>query len=298
MISAPDATAAVDPRELQKLGVLVPIRFQPVRFRPGRHPLGRAGEGMRLLRQRPFVPGEDNPRDIDKFSAPHERNVIEWEDEAQASVAILADVSGSMSSAMLAPIRNLCVLQLTYSLTRAGDRVRLALFDTNLRDNVSAANLAEQLRQTAVMLRGQQGGASTDVWSSLAEYLQRNIRSSSQLTFVISDFADVDPAMLPGKLRRVVATWGRNIVPVIVSWEIPAQARGAFKVADAESARRRMEYFGRRRIDSINRDEADRVNGLARQFRSAGLDVLTIRHQREVYPGLVQLARFRRGRRS
>ena len=62
------AATILDKRRLQALGVLLPIKLKSLTFLPGRHPLGRAGEGMRFLRSRPYEPGEDNPRNIDKFS--------------------------------------------------------------------------------------------------------------------------------------------------------------------------------------------------------------------------------------
>ncbi len=88
---------ALDSQSLQALGVLMPIRLSPLKFLPGRHPLGRAGSGLRFLRTRLFQQGEDNPRDIDKFSPKEARQVIEWEEEAQASIMVLADVSASMA---------------------------------------------------------------------------------------------------------------------------------------------------------------------------------------------------------
>ena len=85
-----DNTPVVNRQALHALGVLIPIQFHPVKILPGRHPLGRAGDGMRLLRTRPYVIGEDNPRDIDKFSPAADRQVNEWEDEALASIMLFA----------------------------------------------------------------------------------------------------------------------------------------------------------------------------------------------------------------
>ena len=74
----PAAEAILDKRKLQSLGVLLPIRLSALSFFSGRHPLGRVGEGMRFLRTRPFESGQDNPRDIDKFSPPDEYRINEW----------------------------------------------------------------------------------------------------------------------------------------------------------------------------------------------------------------------------
>ena len=122
------AEAILDKRHLQQLGVLLPIRLSALSFFSGRHPLGRAGEGMRFLRTRPYESGQDNPRDIDKFSPPGEYWINEWEAEAQAVVMIYADVSASMQFGPKASLLRLTLLQLTYSLWRASDRVRTSLY--------------------------------------------------------------------------------------------------------------------------------------------------------------------------
>ncbi|MBT8099738.1 MAG: hypothetical protein KJO82_08310, partial [Gammaproteobacteria bacterium] len=147
--SAPDSSVNVLGRDdLLSLGVLVPIQFNPVRVLPGRHPLRRAGDGMRVLRTRPYIQGEDNPRDIDKFSPSNDRQVIEWEDEAQASVTLLVDMSASMASMQKAALRNATVMQLVYSLWRAGDRVGVEMFDSRIHTRIRAANLRSQMQRT------------------------------------------------------------------------------------------------------------------------------------------------------
>lgn len=287
----------IDHDTLQRLGVLVPLRFQPLRVLPGRHSLGQSGEGMRLLRTRPYVPGEDNPRDIDKFSPAAHRQVIEWEAEAQAAVTILADSSASMHSPLLAPLRNLSVLQLSYSLARAGDRVSLALFDTTLRHEVRSANLAQQLQQTTAALSAGPGRPATDIHATLAEFSRRRSRSSCNLLFLVSDFAG-ESADTISRWRRLLAGLACTLVPVIVSCILPITVRGAMKLVDAETQKKRLVGLHPRGISSINRDESERVESIVRQFYSLGLDSLVIRRQRDVYPAIVQLASARRSRRS
>ena len=58
-----------------------------------------------------------------------------------------------------------------------------------------------------------------------------------------------------------------------------------------------MAWLTRGRIRDINRVERERVVGLERRFRSAGLDSLKIFAQRDIYPQLAALARVRRKRR-
>ena len=144
--------AIIGRQDLQALGVLVPVRFNPVKVMPGRHPLACAGDGMRLLRTRPYIAGEDNPRDIDKYSPPDEPSVVEWENEAQASIMLLADVSASMALPHKAALRNACLLQLTYSMWRAGDRIATTLFDDVLHEQIRAPNLKRQMERRCARL--------------------------------------------------------------------------------------------------------------------------------------------------
>lgn len=294
------ARSLVDQPSLHALGVLVPIRFSPVKLLPGRHPLGRAGLGMRLLRTRPFVAGEDNPRDIDKYSAPDDRQVVEWEDEAQASITLLVDTSASMQTGLKAPVRNACILQLLYSLWRAGDRVGVALFDTRVRSEIRGANLRSQMQQTAQALLRTPGGASTDVTAALNAFVRRDRRRHSNLLFVISDFLPSDDAEIESQSawRSSINEIRHNIVPVIVSFEIPATTAGLVKLVDPEHDERRMAQLSARRVGQINRAERQRTRALLRRFRSAGLDCMTVVDQRDVYPELTRLARVRRQRRG
>ncbi len=297
--SVPSGAASIIDRDaLHALGVLLPIQFHPVKVLPGRHPLGRAGDGMRLLRTRAYVPGEDNPRDIDKFSPPGDLQVIEWEDEAQASITLLVDRSASMDSHLKAPIRNACIMQLIYSMWRAGDRVGLAFFDTEVREQIRAANLRSQLQQTVQALHVQHPRATTDVSSALNAFVRQDRRRHSNLLFVVSDFVttngnDFSPEV---EWRDAINEIQQNIVPVIVSFELAPQTEGLVKLRDAERPARRLAWFTRDRVRRINDEERSRVAALVRHCRSAGLDCMTVAHQRDIYPQLARLARVRRRR--
>ena len=297
--SVPSSAASnIDRDALHALGVLVPIRFNPVKVLPGRHPLGRPGDGMRLLRTRAYVSGEDNPRDIDKFSPPGDPQVIEWDDEAQASIILLVDCSASMDSVLKAPIRNACIIQMVYSLWRAGDRVGLALFDTEVRRQIRAANLRSQLQRTVEALRVKHPHAKTDVSSALNAFVRQDRRRHSNLLFVVSDFVtgngiDLNPE---AEWRDAIIEIRQNIVPIIITFELEPQTEGFVKLWDAERPERRFAWFSRDRVRHINHEERSRVASLVRQFRSAGLDCMTIAHQRDIYPQLTRLARVRRRR--
>lgn len=292
-----DIPSIIDRQALHALGVLVPIRFNPVKVLPGRHPLGHAGEGMRLLRTRPYIAGEDNPRDIDKFSPPDARRVLEWEEEAQASIMLLADTSASMAPPLKAALRNTCLLQLTYSFWRAGDRVGTTFFDRELREQIRAANLTMQMeRLAAALIRRPQPATTTDVSSVLRLYLDQDRHRHSDLLFVVSDFVatdrrDIDPET---EWRLILNQLHRNVIPVVISFELSHGMQGVMKLWDAERRSRRLTWFSSGRIRRINLQERDRVASLVRKFRTAGLDYMIVSTQRQIYPQLARLARMRR----
>lgn len=290
----------MDRQALQALGVLMPIRLSPLKFLPGRHPLGRAGSGLRFLRTRTFQQGEDNPRDIDKFSPRNDRQVIEWEEEAQASVMVLADVSASMSLPTKALLRNTTILQLTYSLWRAGDRIGTIFFSNMLHKEIKAANLKMQMEHLTAALRGLGAYPETDILSVLKRYMNQSSRNRPDMLFVVSDFVSMQEQnlQLDADWYPVLNQLRNNLIPVIITFAIPSGIRGMFKLWDPERQTRRLTWFSSDRVKQINQEEQDRVDNLVQKFRAAGLDYLVISSQREVYPQLAQLARQRRRRKN
>lgn len=293
------AGAILDRRRLQELGVLLPIRLSPLAFFAGRHALGRAGEGMRFLRTRPYEPGEDNPRDIDRFSPRGEYWINEWEAEAQANVMVYADISASMQFAPKAGLMHLTLLQLTYSLWRASDRVRVTLYAEGAGELIAKRNLKSQLEQLMLglgrtaLLRGR------EAIGMLADEARRQRPFHDDLVFVVSDFAgDRDAGDALPTWRNVIRNFGSDIVPVVISFELDTDQIGAIRLWDAEREQQRLTLLTPRRIAAINSAERERVAGLERLFRRAGLDCLVLRREHDVYPELVRLAGWRRRRRS
>lgn len=252
---------------------------------------------MRLLRTRPYVPGEDNPRDIDRYSPPNERMVMEWEDEAQASIMLLADVSPSMSPPVKSRLRDACLLQMTYSLWRAGDRAGTILFDSSLGEQIAAPNLRTQVqRLTGALVRARRGGGLTDLSAALRSYADRDRRRRADLLFIVSDFlppgdSDADPAI---DWRKLTGSLRHNVIPVVISFGISDAAAGTVKLWDPERRKRRLTWLSRQRIGRINAGERERVASLTASFRAAGLDYMMLSDPREIYPELARLARARR----
>lgn len=295
-----DADVVMDRHALQALGVLMPIRLSPLKFLPGRHPLGRAGSGLRFLRTRTFQQGEDNPRDIDKFSSRDDRQVIEWEEEAQAAVMVLADVSASMSLPTKALLRNTTILQLTYSLWRAGDRIGTIFFSNMLHKEIRAANLKMQMEHLSAALRGLGAYPETDILTVLKRYMNQTSRNRPDMLFLVSDFVSMHEQnlQLDADWYPVLNQLRNNLIPVIITFAIPSGIRGMLKLWDPERQTRRLTWFSSDQVKQINQEEQDRVDNLVQKFRAAGLDYLVISSQREIYPQLAQLARQRRRRKN
>lgn len=295
------AGALLDKRKLHELGVLLPIRLSALAFFSGRHPLGRAGEGMRFLRTRPFESGHDNPRDIDKFSPPGEYWINEWEAEAQANVMVYADVSASMQFAPKAGLLHLTLLQLTYSLWRASDRVRTTLYSAESREVIAKRNLKSQLEHLLHGLARPMTAAGCDVTALLAEQARRRDPVRNNLAFVVSDFAPVasgEGEQDPDAWRTVVRRLTCDVVPVVITFELPERQHGMTRFWDPERHEQRLTLLTPGRIQAINQAERERVAALVRLFRRAGMDFLVLRDEHDVYPELARLANWRRRRRG
>ena len=296
----PAAKAILDKRKLQSLGVLLPIRLSALSFFSGRHPLGRAGEGMRFLRTRPFESGQDNPRDIDKFSPPGEYQINEWEAEAQASIMIYADVSASMMFGPNAALLYLTLLQLTYSLWRASDRVRTTLYHESKQQLIAKRNLRAQLEQLIAGLG--QGGLQVgqNAIDILTEHGSNRQSARDDLVFLVSDFCPPTAASIGDDVndwRAVIRALSCDVVPVTISFELAVGQRGTIRLWDAERRQHRLTLLTSSRIADINAAERARVEMLQARFRKLGLDHLVLRRELDVYPEFARLARWRRRRR-
>ena len=172
------------------------------------------------------------------------------------------------------------------------------MFDTNVGQVVRAANLRAQLMQSVGPLSAGAAPATTDVSAALNAFVRRDRRRHSNLLFVISDFVATDGRDLNPEQdwRDAIMEVRQNIVPVIVSFQLPANVEGLVKLDDAERSARRLAWFSRDRVRRINREEKARVRALVRRFRSAGLDSMPLFLQQDIYPQLVHLARVRRRR--
>lgn len=287
-----------DRRHVEEKGVIMPVKRLPLKFLSGRHLLGRAGEGMRFLRSRPYEPLEDNPRDIDKFSPLHDLTVNEWEHETQADILVLADVSASMAYPMKRDLRDAAVLQLIYSLWRAGDRVRVSLFADEVIAEIGKANLRSQMLAFQESVGDLPLLPATGLDRALATYQPLYDSGRISLILIVSDFvAPGEPGAAPVLPVDSARRLGSGLIPLIVSFRLGEEYQGVGRVWDPERNRQGMIMFSPARRQRINDAERQRVEGVSRSLRDMGLDYAVIRERRQIFPLLAGLARTREHRR-
>jgi uncharacterized protein (DUF58 family) len=287
----------LDRRHIEEKGVILPIKQLPISFMPGRHQLGRAGDGMRFLRSRPYEPLEDNPRHIDKFSPKHALTVNEYEHETQAEVLILADVSASMAYPAKTKIRDAVVQQLIYSLWRAGDRVRVALFADDVIEEIHKANLRTEMDEYNRAVSNLPLRPYTNIEKVLEPYQAQYNKGKISLIILVSDFIDSytsNASFLPvGLLRHMQG----DLISVVVTFNLGEESQGVGKVWDPERNREGIVMLSRKRRSQINQAEKTRVDQVCRAMRDTSVDSIAIAEQRQIYPQLVNLARTREHRR-
>jgi len=288
----------IDKRQIEQKGVILPIQRLPLRFLPGRHVLGRAGDGMRFLRNRPYEPLEDNPRDIDKFSPIHSLTVNECEHEAQADILVLADVSASMSYPQKSILRNTVILQLIYSLWRAGDRVRVALFAHDVIQEIREANLRSEMEQFQHAISDLPLYPSTNLKKVLESCQSQYDTGTVSQVLVVSDFISSETLDNSSEIpANIVRRLHGNLVPIIITFNLDENPQGLVKVWDPETNRQGVVMLSRSRLVQINEAERVRVGNLHKYMRSANLDSVAIGEQRQIFPSLLNLSRIRERRR-
>jgi hypothetical protein len=199
-----------------------------------------------------------------------------------------------------AAVRNLTLLQLTYSLWRASDRIRVVLFSSDKTEEFVEPNLKSQLECLARALSAKPARPGKDAYDMLESVAMSARPVRDDLAFIVSDFCPVamsDAGKSRQQWRDILRRLSFDVVPVLISFELAREQRGTIKLWDAERRQQRLTLLTPLRIDRINDEERHRVEALENLFRSLGLDFMTLRHERDVYPSLARLARMRRRRR-
>jgi len=243
----------------------------------------------------------DNPRDIDKFSTHGDYWVNESESEVQASIYLLCDISASMAFPQKASVRNLAMMQLTYSLWRACDRVRTIFYSREGTEEFAERNLKTQLEKLGRRLGSNTWQTGLDIADAIDAVDLGTRGKKNDIIFLVSDFS---PASLSEdkysvqQWRSMMRKISGDIVPVIISFRLSYEMQGMCKLWDPERQKQRLTLLTPARIDAINTREKQRVEQLEGFFRKLGLDVLVMLQERDVYSQLARLTGLRRRRKS
>lgn len=207
---------------------VAPLEALPLRVRArrlaagalgGSHRAERKGSGIEFAGHRPYTPGDDL-RHLDRHALlRHGRYMIrEFIAETQRPRICIVDATASMAFHSTGPskldLTLLLGLALLLSAHRRGDPVGLAVIGRPGRTYYPARRGTEHLeRLTAELERieaeaGEGAGAEPNFSEVLAETTARTPRSAEII--MISDFLDMDDALLPGLLR--LCTERRDVV--------------------------------------------------------------------------------------
>ena len=267
------------------------------------------GGGLEYEESRPYAPGDDvRALDASATARTGVPYVKIFREERDRSLLLGLDVSGSMSfgtaaSSKAATAAHALAL-LASAAGRAGDRIGLVAFDSQVREE---APLARGRAQSARLIRLAAQAASesrgpTDLAAGLRALRRRSLRRA--VIVLISDFRD--PALEAGDsgpLRRELSALAREndvVAAVVVDpREQALVAAGGVRVRDAERGGRALVLStGSARARRAYAAEAERRRAqLARDLRSAGADCLWLRSDRSPFFPLARFFQERAGRR-
>ena len=264
------------------------------------------GGGLEYEESRPYTPGDD-VRSLDWSASARtgEPHVKLFREERDRTLLLGLDVSSSMSfgtaGATKAATAAHALALLASAAGRAGDRIGLLAFDTQVRTEVP---LARGRAQSARVIRAAVHAASqshgeTDLCAALRALRRRATRRAVVVLF--SDFRD--PTLALGELRREIGALTRENDVVAALLVDPREralvAAGGVRVHDAErpgralvlatgSARSRFRYAA-----AATRFAAQ----LARELRGAGAECLWLTSDRSPLFALARFFQERAGRR-
>jgi uncharacterized protein (DUF58 family) len=186
---------------------------------------------------------------------------------------------------------------LIYSLWRAGDRVRVALFAESVITEIRKANLRAQMDEYQRAVLDLPLHPGTSIERVLDSYISRYNKGQISLIILVSDFiasVDANGSGLPVHLTRRLQG---DLISVVVSFNLGEESQGVGKVWDPERNREGLVMLSHKRRTQINQAEQTRVEQVCRTMRDAYVDSIAIVDQRQIYPKLAGLARTREHRR-
>lgn len=192
----------LDPAVLARIGNLELLARTVVEgFVAGLHRSPFKGFSVEFMSYRPYMPGDD-PMHLDwKLFARTDRYYIkEFEDETNAQLTLLLDVSPSMHYASGAVTKvdyaSFLAAALAYFMIRQRDGVGLTIFDDDLRASLPPRSTKGHLRRLLGLLESQPKGAATALGKPLHRLADKLNRRG--LVVLISDFLGDADALADG----------------------------------------------------------------------------------------------------
>ena len=256
------------------------------------------GGGLDFAELREYQPPDDI-RHIDwnvtaRMDAPYVRRFLE---DREVAAWFLVDLSPSMAFGAPERLKESVIVDLVgllaRLLTRNGNRVGAILYDNSLEFIVPPRGGRPQVLRLINDIQRQQaspGGAMTDL-AGLMESAYNSIRRRS-LVFVVSDFI-----CLPGWDRAIDRLNRRHEVVAVRIWD-PREADlpdvGVVLVEDSETGAQMTVDTGdrgfRRRFHEAARH---RQEELARSFKRAGVDELSLSTEEDIVLAILRFASLR-----
>lgn len=294
------------------------------------------GRGVEFDEVRPYVPGDDvrtiDWNVTARVGAPFVKRYVE---ERQLTVMLLVDVSASQEFGSGYRSKREAAVEfsalLAFSAIYNDDKVGLLLFHQGVdeyipprkghkhalrvvrevlargRDEARAEREARRARALSSLPRrmgghfrrllartalGAGGRDATDIRAAL-EFCRR-VLSRRAILFLVSDFLDEDylEALSHANRRHDVVA-----VRITDPREAEIEAGGLVTLEDAESGERRLVDTGSGALrEAMRRDAEQRTERLEGEFRSAGIDLVTIDATRPVIEPLLKFFRMRERR--
>lgn len=269
-------------------------------FLTGLHRSPYRGLAQEFAEHRPYIAGDELRRiDWRVFARTDRLYVKDFDEETNAPVRLLLDVSGSLAYAprgisKLDYARYLCAA-LGYLATRQNDRVSLTCFSNEQREGIAASGGEAHLHKLLTTLQHLKPAGETRIGASiLREAAQWKRRG---LVILISDLYD-DPREVVDAVQRIRRV-GHDVIVfhLLDRAERELAHRGMIEFHDLETGEMLLAD-----ADQIRRAYAKRItetmNLFEQEFARAGADYVALDSSEPLDKALAIYLRRRKGRRA
>jgi len=279
MSDSPLTERLLDPGVLASIGRLDLIARTVVEgFLIGLHKSPYRGLSQEFAEHRPYIAGDEVRRvDWRVYARTDRLYVKEFEEETNAPVRLLLDVSGSLAYAprkvsKLEYARYL-VAALAYLATKQNDRVGLVCFNEEVRQRVRTRGGERHLHTILAMLERVEAGGRTRIGASLlSEAAQWKRRG---LALLVSDLYDDGQDVVNSVARVRRARHDVIVFHLLDNAEKSLHQSGTYEFRDLETGETLLADAARVRKSYVER-MAEQRSFFRREFERAGADYVEI----------------------